>query len=51
MKSEKSQGKKLKAMDQTKNNLTHQLADLPLPQVIIPKFFIEGTEPKEATLI
>ena len=40
MKSEKSQGKKLKAMDQTKNDLTHQLADLSLHQGIIPKFFM-----------
>lgn len=44
MKSEKSQGKKLKAMDQIKNDLTHQLADLRLPQVIIPKFSIQSAE-------
>ena len=43
MKAEKSQGKKLKNIDETKNDLNNKLADLRLPEIIIPKFSIESS--------
>ena len=51
MKAEKSQGKKLKAIDSTKNDLNNKLADLRLPKIIIPKFSIENSEAGRGTLI
>lgn len=44
MKAEKSQGKKLKNIDETKNDLSNKLADLRLPEIIVPKFSIEGSD-------
>ncbi|WED43987.1 ABC-F family ATP-binding cassette domain-containing protein [Legionella cardiaca] len=42
MKAEKSQGKKLKVIDSTKANLTNRLAELSLPESIVPKFYINS---------
>lgn len=44
MKAEKSQGKKLKNIDETKNDLNNKLADLRLPEIIIPKFSLSGSD-------
>ena len=43
MKAEKSQGKKLRALDSTKEELTAKLNSLQLPDIIVPKFSIEGS--------
>lgn len=44
MKAEKSQGKKLKGIAATKDDLTNKLADLRLPEIIVPKFSIESSD-------
>ena len=52
MKAEKSQGKKIKAIDETKNDLINKLSDLKLPEVIVPKFSIDSYETsKNNTLV
>ncbi|MBL4587748.1 ABC-F family ATP-binding cassette domain-containing protein [Candidatus Babeliales bacterium] len=43
MKAEKSQGKKLKAIDTQKQHLSDQLASLRLPEVIVPKFSLNSS--------
>jgi ATPase subunit of ABC transporter with duplicated ATPase domains len=44
MKAEKSQGSKLKAIDSKKQDLTEQLRDLRLPEIIVPKFSISSSD-------
>ncbi len=51
MKAEKSQGKKLKNINETKNDLNNKLADLRLPEIIIPKFSIEGSDAGRSVVI
>lgn len=51
MNAEKSQGKKLREMDETKDGLVHQLAELRLPETIAPKFIIDSDNNKDRTLI
>ena len=51
MKAEKSQGKKLKNIDETKNDLSNKLADLRLPEIIIPKFSLETSDAGRAMVI
>lgn len=51
MKAEKSQGKKLKAIDTTKDHLTDKLSSLRLPEVIVPKFSIKSSDARGQTLI
>jgi len=51
MKAEKSQGKKLKSIDETKSDLNNKLADLRLPEIIIPKFSIEGSDTGRGVVI
>lgn len=51
MKAEKSHGKKLRNMDETKNELNNKLADLRLPEIILPKFSIEGTGVGRGTIV
>lgn len=51
MKAEKSQGKKLKAIDANKKGLESRLAELSLPEVIIPKFSIKSSELNTKALV
>jgi ATPase subunit of ABC transporter with duplicated ATPase domains len=51
MKAEKSQGKKLKNIDETKNDLSNKLADLRLPEIIIHKFSIEDSDSGRGVVI
>ncbi|MFN7038494.1 MAG: ATP-binding cassette domain-containing protein [Alphaproteobacteria bacterium] len=51
MKAQKSQGKKLKAIDTTKNYLKNKLANLRLPEIIVPKFSIENSPVGDRTLV
>lgn len=44
MKAEKFQGKKLQNIDETKNDLSNKLADLRLPEIIVPKFSLESSD-------
>ena len=51
MSAEKSQGKKLKNIDERKNNFSDKLADLRLPEIIIPKFSIEGSDTSRSIVL
>lgn len=51
MKAEKSQGKKLKAIDDQKNDLFDKLKDLRLPEVIKPKFSITAEDIRQKTIL
>jgi ATPase subunit of ABC transporter with duplicated ATPase domains len=51
MKAEKTQGKKLKAIDDSSRELSNQLADLRLPEVIIPKFSITSQDVGDRTIV
>jgi ATPase subunit of ABC transporter with duplicated ATPase domains len=51
MKAEKSQGKKLKNIDKTKNDLSNKLADLRLPEIIMPKFSLSSASIGDRTIV
>jgi ATPase subunit of ABC transporter with duplicated ATPase domains len=51
MTAEKSHGKKLKAIDKTKQDMTNQLAEWRLPKIIIHKFCIENHHIDECVLV
>ena len=51
MKAEKSQGKKLKNIDKTKNDLNNKLADLRLPEIIMPKFSLNSADIGDRTIV
>lgn len=51
MKAEKSQGKKLKNIDKTKNDLSNKLADLRLPEIIVPKFSLNSSDIGDRTIV
>ena len=51
MKAEKSRGKKLKTIDETKNGLINKLSELRLPEVIVPKFSIDNYESGEHRIL
>lgn len=51
MKAEKSQGKKLKNIDERKNDLSNKLADLRLPEIIVPKFSLESYDTGRGVVI
>lgn len=51
MKAEKSQGKKLKNIDEDKSDLNNQLKNLRLPEIIIPKFSIKSFDNSKCALI
>jgi ATPase subunit of ABC transporter with duplicated ATPase domains len=51
MKAEKSQGKKLSRIDETRNELTQRLAELRLPEIIVPQFSIDSHEYNRRTLV
>lgn len=51
MKAEKSQGKKLRIIDETKHDLLARLAALKLPEVIVPKFSLTSAQTKQGTVV
>jgi len=51
MKAEKSQGNKMKAIDEKKRELTGRLAELKLPGVIVPKFTLPSGDAGKRTLV
>jgi ATPase subunit of ABC transporter with duplicated ATPase domains len=51
MKAEKSQGGKLKAIDNKKQELSDQLSSLRLPEIIVPKFSLSAQEISDRTLV
>ncbi|MDR3179522.1 MAG: ATP-binding cassette domain-containing protein, partial [Holosporaceae bacterium] len=51
MKAEKSQGKKLTGIDEKKQELSEQLAQIRLPEIILPKFHLTHREAGERTML
>ncbi|GHU20039.1 hypothetical protein FACS189472_10700 [Alphaproteobacteria bacterium] len=50
MKAEKSQGSKLKSIDERKHVLSEQLSQMRLPEIIVPKFNLSHQEVGEKTI-
>lgn len=48
---EETSGRKKSAIDQKKQNLTEQLSDLRLPEVIIPKFSIDSNDVSDRAIV
>jgi ATPase subunit of ABC transporter with duplicated ATPase domains len=51
MKAEKSQGNKLKAIDEKKQRLSEELTETRLPETIIPKFYLSHRDIGERTIV
>ncbi len=51
MKAEKSQGKTLKDIEQKKQELSAQLAEISLPEIIVPKFSLTALDVGKRTII
>jgi ATPase subunit of ABC transporter with duplicated ATPase domains len=51
MKAEKSQGKKLTILDEKKRELSEQLAQIHLPEIIVPKFRLRHQDVGERTIL
>ncbi|MDR1334792.1 MAG: ATP-binding cassette domain-containing protein [Holosporaceae bacterium] len=51
MKAEKSQGKKLTAIDRKKRELSEQLAQIRLPEIVLPKFHLMHQDIGEKTIL
>ncbi len=51
MKAESSQGKKLRAIETTKEDLNNKLAGLRLPEIIVPKFSIKASDVNTRVLV
>lgn len=51
MQAQKSQGKKLKNIDDDKNDLNTKLANLYIPEVIIPKFYLNSADSADNTIL
>ncbi|GHT94345.1 erythromycin ABC transporter ATP-binding protein [Alphaproteobacteria bacterium] len=51
MKAEKSQGSKLKSIDERKHELSEKMAQVRLPEIIVPKFNLSHQEVGEKTIV
>jgi ATPase subunit of ABC transporter with duplicated ATPase domains len=51
MKAEKSQGRKLKIIDEKKRNLSEQLLEIRLPEIIVPKFYLAHLDASDKILV
>jgi ATPase subunit of ABC transporter with duplicated ATPase domains len=51
MKAEKSQGDKLKTIDEKKQTLSKQLSEIRLPEIIVPKFHLSYHDVGDKTLV
>jgi ATPase subunit of ABC transporter with duplicated ATPase domains len=51
MKAEKSQGNKLKFIDEKKQKLSEQLSEIRLPEIIVPKFHLSHQDVGDKTLV
>jgi ATPase subunit of ABC transporter with duplicated ATPase domains len=51
MKAEKSQGAKIKSIDEKKQKLSEQLSKIHLPEIIVPKFHLPHQNAAEKTLV
>jgi ATPase subunit of ABC transporter with duplicated ATPase domains len=51
MKAEKSQGGKLKAIDEKKQKVSEQLSNLHLPEIIVPKFYMPHQNVSDKTIV
>ncbi|MDR2268434.1 MAG: ATP-binding cassette domain-containing protein [Holosporaceae bacterium] len=51
MKAEKSHGNKLKTIDKRKQNLSEQLSEIRLPEIITPKFYVAHRNARDKILV